>query len=513
MSGTGESCEGCPLVELKAGAAQHVPRSEWLLPALVGAVVWIIGAIERSFWLDEFHTLQHARAAPWSEFFASVSADNHPPLSFLLAKIARSLLGESELALRSWSILAGLATVFLAARIGARTACATSRAALPWLVVLSSFAFNVFSEARMYGLLALATAGVIDSVLACLEGKRRHLLVATWVAVGCHTHYYFAYELAALGLLGVGVWLRSASARASVTRLFAAAALGVAAFVPWIVVGLAEQLANDLPSGGSTGRYASFAGYVMSLGHLLFLNASLGGEWVSRYVALPGVCVGGLLGVLGFVRLARGARSTSVCSRTSTALFHLAWVSALVAPAIGLCVAFVLPRAGFNWRYVAGALVPVLVFVAAGVRAKPWYRLALGGVLAATLALVLAVNVLSPGPENFRGAFRYIAEHARAGDAMIVTPLQVFRGDEALDGWDYYGPRVQRELGLDGSTSPTLYQRGAFEGALEHERVWIYVRKRYEAHILAALRERYTYEEGTGVDDALSVYLFADPRR
>jgi hypothetical protein len=498
MSGDGATCEGCPLVEVTAAAARRVPTSEWLVPALVGAVVWILGGFGRSFWVDEFHTLQHARATPWGEFVASVSADNHPPLSFLLAKIARSLFGESELALRSWSILAGVATVFLAARIGARTACATSRAALPWLVVLSSFAFNVFSEARMYGLLALATAGVIDSVLACLEGKRRHALVALWVAVGCHTHYYFAYELAALGLLGVGVWLRSAPSRASVVRLFAAAFAGVALFVPWAVVGFAEQLTNDLPSGGSTGKYASLTGYVMSLGHLLFLNASLGGEWVSRYVALPGVCVGGLLGVLGFVRLARGARSSSVCSRTSRALFHLAWVSALVAPAIGLCVAFVLPRAGFNWRYVAGALVPVLVFVAAG---------------AAMLALVVAFNVVSPGPEDFRGAFRYIAEDARAGDAMIVTPLQVFRADEALDGWDYYGPRVQRELGLDGSTMPTLYEEGAFEGALEHERVWIYVRKRYDAKILAALRERYSMESATGVDDALTVILFEDPRR
>jgi len=89
-------------------------RSEWLLVFASGcgaALLKLLFATRRGFWLDEYYTLQ-AASLPLPELIADRLAAGHSPLPFFYARVFHEVLGNSELALRSSSALAAFAVVF-----------------------------------------------------------------------------------------------------------------------------------------------------------------------------------------------------------------------------------------------------------------------------------------------------------------------------------------------------------------------------------------------------------------
>ncbi|MEZ5979629.1 MAG: glycosyltransferase family 39 protein [Planctomycetota bacterium] len=482
-------------------------RAWFVLALLVGVALWVAGAQVRSLWVDEFHSMQHARAATLGALLASAAADNHPPLAFVLLRWSRAFFGDSELAIRAWSIAIGVLSLFVVRRVARRLPDPTSRIAAPWLVVLSSFAFTVFTEARMYGLLVLAVLGLVESIAGTLEGKRRGGLAspwaaAVWIAVGLHAHYYFFHY----GLvLAAAVALLAASRRelrSRAAKLLLPAVVGGLAFLPWFATGFVDQMSHGLPSGGSTGRYANLTGYVQSLGHLLFFNASLAGEWASRFVAVPGTALGALVAACGVLRLVR-VRDGEV--RT---LLVLLLAAAVVVPAWSLAFAHFYPRAGYNWRYIAGSCGPLLLLVAAGTRFVPPWRAALSAATLLALAIVTAVNVTSPGQEDYRGVFAYLVRHAKDGDVLLTNPLHLVRPDEAYTGWDYYRDRVAPELEGDARPEIVEFHGEPFTGAYDHDRVWLFVRRRYPRYVFDLLDEGHPDHEVVPIGPVMTVHLW-----
>lgn len=137
---------------------------------LVAVLLWsrLVG-LDQSFWHDEvFTVIRYAGEGPEAIFSSSRYVPNNHVLFSLLAWGTTSLLGESEVAYRLWSVLPALgASVWLALWARKRFGALVGAAALllttasPLLLVLSR-------EARGYGLLILAMVGLViqaDSAL------------------------------------------------------------------------------------------------------------------------------------------------------------------------------------------------------------------------------------------------------------------------------------------------------------------------------------------------------------
>jgi hypothetical protein len=132
----------------------------------------------------------------------------------------------------------------------------------------------------------------------------------------------------------------------------------------------------------------------------------------------------------------------------------------------------------------------------------------LAGVLAATMASASLVNARSPGQEDFRGAVAHILARARPGDALITRGLWD-QGDQdprvSPTGWRYY---LERNPRAAGAPVPTEYPLSAWRGALQHERVWIFVRRYWSRPVRRALASTFAHEEAWSIGPVLVVRLY-----
>jgi 4-amino-4-deoxy-L-arabinose transferase-like glycosyltransferase len=472
---------------------RHVP---FLVALVCAALLWSAGAVRKSLWSDEFHSLHHVRAGDWASFLEAVRSDNHPPLAFALQRASAGLLGESELALRLPSLLAALLALVFVQRLALRLPALRARALAPGLVACSSYLFTIATEARMYALLALCVLGLTSVLLDWLEGRGSRWWVGAWVALGLHTHYYFGHDLLVLAGCTLGVALARRELRSRVLALLPPAAYGLVCFLPWAAWGFVPQLFHGLPPGGHLHGPAAF---VQSLAHFAFTHTSQGGGFLRFVVALPGVLIVALLGCLGVRELAR-ARECRLL------LAYLGAVGFLV-PAWALACAQLFERAGYGWSYVAGSAAPVLLLVAAGVTASS-SRLVLGAGALGTLLASTLVLVAWGGTEDYRAATRFVLASARAGDGLVAKPLWDRDPARSPTGWDYYLARSEHGPG----PVPLALPFDQLARVREHPRVWALVRDEHSPWILRTLRESFAREQRWRMGTRLDLYLFSESR-
>jgi len=481
-------------------------RRSALALLLVAALALRLGdAALGSLHLDDFHTLFHARAADLGAFFSSLRADNHPPLSFLLVRAARALLGEGALVLSQPALLAGLLAVPLAWRLGERV---PERAGAPLsaaLVAFSSLHVELSSDLRMYALLALAVAGLLEALVALSADGRGAWRAAAWTVVGFHTHYQFVH--AALLLVGLSVLLlvRDGSRGRAVLRAAAGPAAAAAlACAPWALWGLRAQLAHDLPPGGSS---VSLPRLAEAQVHLLLANVRLAG--VLRPAVLAAGAASIPLGLLGCLRLLRDPRPGV------RALGAFLAAGAFLLPVWSAGVARVLPRSGFEWRYLAGSIVPFAVAVAAAWGGTGW----LGGVRRGGVALVaLAALALSlrqipdPGSEDYAGGARAILARAGPDDFVVAAEWQPRIFPHGM-GWEYY-------LGRSGLEHPPRPLEHDDDFRLAPGEPWratggrVFVLSRSlpgDAPLLRTLRAAFADEEARTYGGGVWVSVFSRP--
>jgi 4-amino-4-deoxy-L-arabinose transferase-like glycosyltransferase len=446
--------------------------------------------------LDDFHSIHHARAAGVSAFFEVLLQDNHPPLSFLLVKACRWLFGEAEMALRLPALLAGLGAVGLTWRM-ARRMEAGPRALATALVAVSSLHIDLSSDVRMYALLALAVAGLLDGLLDLIEEGRGTVRIVLWTFVGLHAHYHFLYPLA---LLVPCAWLLAPDRRGSLFRALVGA--GVLA-LPWYALGFPTQLGHGLAPGGS---HTSPAVLAEGLFHLVFWNISVAGPAWRWVFLLSGLLLGGLV-VLGIAEAWRGPRASRV-------RLVLLLSVALGAPVLSMASALASARAGFEWRYLIGSVVPVALLAAGGDSRPALARLRTGllGLVTVVATILASFNALDPGEEDYRGAIAALLEQSRAGDAVVAADRQPRLFPHSL-AWDYYSRRLARGRpipeALPFDDGFALTDPGALEG---FPRVWCVLRSMNDGcTLLRQLRRRYPTEVREVFGRAIWLHRFEQP--
>ena len=384
------------------------------------AALVVLGVVLRfvttsPLWLDEALSVNIA-SLPLGEIGDALRQDGHPPLYYWLLHGWMSVFGESDVAVRALSGVAGLLALPLAWEAGRRRAGKAGGLCVLGLTAITPWCVRYATEARMYALvltLVFAAWLLADDLL----GRRDRI---RWVALAVVTggavlsHYWVLHlGIAAVGLLALRWWRGGEEERAGSIRVASALAVGSLAFVPWLPA-FFDQLSSTGTPWASAGR---------PTGALVELMAGIGGGTKYPEATLYGVAFLVLVAA-GITVVARGAWELSVDLRSVDGVRREV-VVAVVALSVGL-VAGQLGDAVFVARY-AAAFLPLLL-IAAGVGLSrmpaPSVRRTVAVGLVALAAVGLGGNVIEARTmgEEFAGA---ITAGAGPGDVVAICPDQL----------------------------------------------------------------------------------------
>ncbi|MBZ0257255.1 glycosyltransferase family 39 protein, partial [bacterium] len=219
-------------------------NSALFLPALLclqAALFFIDHFVNfKPLWVDEGYSALLARRS-FSEINQALAYDAGPPMYYDLLHIWRMLFGESELALRSLSLLFGMATTVLIYQFARRwlSPRIAIYAALIWVVHPLSLFY--LSQARNYTLLTALAVWYADRLLAYIHHQKLADLaqVALALTLSVYNHN-MAWFLAMAGGLSSLYFTRDWK---RIGALFIAHVVPVMFYLPWLPV-MQQQMAN-----------------------------------------------------------------------------------------------------------------------------------------------------------------------------------------------------------------------------------------------------------------------------
>lgn len=388
--------------------------SSWTSAGWTLAALTVLAALARfgtlgakGFWGDELSTV-HLTHQPLGAMFDGVARlESTPPLYYALVWAWAKVVPTTEVGVRALSALCGVALVpvaYLAARelVSRRAALVVAA-----LVALNPLLVWYSQDARSYALFTLlSTLGL----LLFLRASRRPTpwLVAGWAlasAAALATHYFAAFLLVpqAVWLLRSTGWRRGPILAVGGVLAVGAALLPLALYQRSF--GHADWIGHASLPGRAVAAPAQFlvgfdAPYLVPLGAIAVLLAL--------------VAVGGLLGR----KPGTGDRGPRLAA-------------GLVAAGAGVPLALAIVGVDyFNTRNVIGALVPLLIVLAAGFTVPS--RAGLGAGAAAAVgalgAFVLVATAAEPKyhSEDWRAAARELGRSG-AGRLIVATPGQAGR--------------------------------------------------------------------------------------
>lgn len=300
--------------------------SRWLTLGALLCALWLGAGLRfyrldaQSFWNDEGNTARLVERS-LRLIIEGAAGDIHPPGYYILLAGWRTLTGDSEFALRSFSALCGVLTIAAAAALGRRaggrivgTAAATFTAAHPLAVYYGQ-------EARMYALLALVGALTLLAALRFFPAKAKRtgpgaaLALAGCITLGLYTQYVYGLFLLGVELAFGLAWLAERPRNWRKAGWWIAAhLLSAFAFLPWLrpALKVATWSPPDLNAGDPLWQML----HTLLAGITLPVDA---GRW-----ALLGA---GALGLL--LALRRPPARFAVCAALFTAVLPLALIAGL----------------------------------------------------------------------------------------------------------------------------------------------------------------------------------------
>jgi hypothetical protein len=445
---------------------------------LVAAVT--VGVVSRvavgtPLWLDEALSVNIA-GQDLARIPEALRRDGHPPLYYWILHVWMRLVGEGDLAVRSLSVLIGLAALPLAWVAGRRLA---GPAGARWALVvasLSPFAVRYSSEVRMYVLVMVLVAAGYLLLLDALDRPHPARLAGLAVVTGAllWTHYWSMFLLAVVSVAVLVRWWRNEGARRSAAGWVALSlAAGGVLFLPWVPSLLEQLSATGTPWAAPSRPTHAAAVTLDDLG---------GGGWPESRLhgAISLVLV--LVALLG----RRGPAGELVIAGRTVPTVRREVGVAVGALALGALVAFV-GHSAYASRYAAIVVPLVLLAVAVGYTVLPavlrwmaaaaWVGTALVGLAhnalvdrteSGDVARVLAAevqpaDVVAVCPDQLGVSLQRVLDQLDAGIEVRAYPAG---GDPRFIDWRDYAARNQ-------AADPVAFARGldadAGEGA-----VWLY---------------------------------------
>ncbi len=398
----------------------------------------VAGLDYQSLWRDEVDALRFA-SRPLSDLLHSfVTPGENGPLYFLLLRPWLGFAGQSEFALRFFSVVFGVLAVPLVYRLGRRLFPPRTRsapfAALVAALLMATSPYLVWygQEGKMYTLGLFLVLLSMDRFLAALEGGgwQRWLsyVVATSAAMYVHLIAVLIVPVQVVTFLLLDRETRSARWRPWLMSL-------AALTVPYLPL-LAWQFPLLLEPADTGFRFVPLHQMLLSLLASYSLGVAQGSNpWIL------GLFVGALLGASLF-RVGQGPRLASLG-------IVLCW---LLLPVVGLFL-ITLVRPLYTARYLVFVLPAYYLLLAVGLVTIGRRAPALAGLL---LGALLAVNgwgvwlqARTPIKADFRGATEYVREQLTPGDLVL------FQIPYGRYSFDYYarlqpGPQSSGAQGAIG---------------------------------------------------------------
>lgn len=386
---------------------REVSLEGWILLALVvvATVIRIITIDNQSFWADEALTAHEASQSFTGMLHTVTSIETTPPLYFVLIWIWAKAFGTGEVALRSISVVAGLALVPLAYLCARELLDRRAGLIAASLVAVNPFMIWYSQEARSYMLLAaLSGASFLWFLRARRDPSRRNLgWWAVFSALALTTHFFAGFAVAPEAL-----WLLwTARSRAIVLAVGIVAAVQVA-LLPLTII-------DASPSRG--------VGWIGRISRLHRIGQAVI-EWGAsnlyrRTTAIGGLAAGAAVALIVVILLwLAGDRRTRRAAAVPAAVAAFVFLAPLALGLIGPDY--------FLSRNVIPAFVPVAVLIAAACVA-PRARRAGGIVAVALLGLFCFASFdVQTHPYLQRPAWRDVARS--------LAPGQLPRAILAADG-------------------------------------------------------------------------------
>jgi len=431
----------------------------WVLLALIGAAVAIrvITLDNQSFWTDESLTAYEAGQSFTAMLHTVTSIETSPPLYFVLIWVWAKLFGTGEVALRSVSLLAGVAIVpivYLSARELLDRRAGLIAAAL---VVVNPFMIWYSQEARSYMLLAALTgASFLWFLRARRDPSRRNLgWWAGFSAAALMTHFFGGFAVApeALWLL----WL--ARGRATALAVGAVAAVQVA-MLPFAVIDASPSRGSGWIAGSS------------QVSRIAITVIEWGASNLYRRVTTAEGLIGGVaLGLIVVLLIGPGGdRRTRQAAKVAGAIAAFVFGAPLVLGILG--------QDYFLSRNEIPAFVPVVTVLAAACVA-PRAR-AVGAILTVALLALFCFTAIDVQTHPYlqRPAWRDLARSLGPGvlprailaaGGTTADPLKIYLPGA---GWTQVlkAPVLIREIDIVGATKRQrlLGPGPAAAGAIPH---------------------------------------------
>ena len=288
------------------------PVPHWL-PLALGVLVLLLAAGLRfhaigaqSLWNDEGNSFVQAGRS-LVEIAEHAARDIHPPGYYWLLAGWKSLTGDSELALRLLSALAGILSVAMALALGRRLYGAWAGLIAGLFVALNTFSIYYAQEARMYALLALLGAAGMWALVGLVLKPRGRWAVALGLinAAGLYTQYAYPLLIAAQGLLVLIALVQRRRQRPAMLRLFGLYA-GSLALSGLLFLPLAPTAWAQVTNWPSTGEATAFAEALRTIGVWL----TYGPTALTAALAIPVIVL--IFGLLDADRRADGRWRTLV---------------------------------------------------------------------------------------------------------------------------------------------------------------------------------------------------------
>lgn len=420
---------------------------------LLGFLLRITRAGHLWLWGDEAWGLYLIRQGFW-QLTLETALDQHPPLYHQLTYLWSLFAGRSELALRLFSVFAGVLSIPLTYQVGRQLSGQAVGLVGAFLIALAPFSVHYSQEARMYSLITALGLASTCLLLHLIRSPAR--MPGTWAVyglvtlLGLLTVYSYAFFVASQGviLLLIGKARRRFLAWLGVQG---AVALALVPFILLFVQPILETL-----------RIQSQFGQARSLLALLgetWTGLAMGVTLAPSSVGLLALGIG-VIAALGLL----GPRSGG--QRTKTGEFSTGEQSLFLAGALIIPLVLFYPlhvRLPWLQPRVFAFLAPALyLLLACGlVRLWRWRRTSMGLALA-YIGLAWGWGLYDyyvnfsryDGYEDYRPLIAHVAAHAQPGDLI----LHHARWQEGYFEAYYQGPPLQFEYILDtrGRRSPAL---------------------------------------------------------
>lgn len=407
--------------------AKNVATKWWLIVVLLlafGARVYRID--NQSFWNDEGNSASLSSRSV-ALILEGTASDVHPPLYYLLLRGWWPLAGQSDLALRLISAVAGVIQVAATIAIGRMWLSRHGAIAVGLLVAVSPPLIYYSQEARMYALLgAISTV----SMLVLLQGlgarykqpvSRFRLSVIAFsilTILGLYTHYVYPAVLVAQGIIVLLLVASQAGRVPTLQTIFnkswpwlIAVLMALIVYAPWLPIFL--KTGSSTRDVGSAGA----ADFLFETGFWLvggpFARLGLSGWVYTLFIALF---------IIGLV--------ASIFQATQKHRFD--GIAALIWLFVPILLMLVVGATDENYRKFLTVVVPALwLVVMMGLeRIKSLViQAAKRSILPISIgiALLLAreVRMLYTNPETFRDDYRGIAtlikQENRPNAAVILN--------------------------------------------------------------------------------------------